>query len=476
MIKGNYKLIKYYRTFILAFLGILLCVFLLQFFAVQIAYADDTQVVYSDVLEDLRKDSTFDVADYPNKVGDYSLQVIQIAESSNKELFVYVYQPSFCEFATSINISTASNGLEFTNYKLAFLSANATLYKYRVIGLTVSEDTTRYYTITSIYRPFNEDYNDTKPSGNNTINEVSYVVGKTYTFAGDTVSCTDIEYVTITDKFVGFCRYLDGWHFFPSNYDSCDSHFVAFSTDKPIDKLMSAEVYYVSQSYNYANMTNPPLLLGPLYGAKVENVAKLTYKDRALYEGGGMFGYKYSWDKIQTVADFIATETRTTIYSCGVFGVAVQDKLTDEALKNLQSKQWVLRFAETQFSKSSTMAGYTENYTIVGEVSLLRLQYETSGRVYDLGVVDNKQTGSDKPSNEQTATITWPVWLTNFLRILLWVVVGILLLVILIPLFPYIIKFLVLIFKYLFLAIWYILKYLALAIYWIFAWPFYLKK
>lgn len=301
------------RFCLCSLLVLILCMLSLPLLSPQRAFADETKYTYTTVLEDLQKDSSFNKDDYPNKDNDYSLQVIQIAESVNKELFVYVYQPSLCEFATSINISTASDELELANYKLDFLSANATLYKYRVANFSVSSEPTRYYTISSIFRPFNEDYGDKQASGDNVINEVSYAVGKKYTFTNDSVSCIDVEYITVTDKFVGFCRYTDGWHFFPSNYDCCDSHFVAFSTDKRIDKLISAEVYYVAQSYNYANMTNPPAVLGPVYGAKIENIAKLSYTDKVTYEGEGAFGYKYSWDKIQTVSDFIATETRTKI-------------------------------------------------------------------------------------------------------------------------------------------------------------------
>ena len=49
---------------------------------------------YSDVMDDLRKDESFKAEDYPAISEDYSLKVIQIAESVNGELFIYVYQPS----------------------------------------------------------------------------------------------------------------------------------------------------------------------------------------------------------------------------------------------------------------------------------------------------------------------------------------------------------------------------------------------
>ena len=54
---------------------------------------DAATISYTDVLEDLQKDESFKVEDYPAKADDYSLQIIQIAESVNGELFIYVYQP-----------------------------------------------------------------------------------------------------------------------------------------------------------------------------------------------------------------------------------------------------------------------------------------------------------------------------------------------------------------------------------------------
>ena len=42
-------------------------------------------VQYTSVSEDLGKDSSFSKDNYPTKNGDYSIQVVQLAESVNKE-------------------------------------------------------------------------------------------------------------------------------------------------------------------------------------------------------------------------------------------------------------------------------------------------------------------------------------------------------------------------------------------------------
>lgn len=102
---------------------------------------------YSGVLQDLQKDKSFQSGNYPLNENDSSLQLIQVAESTEKELFLYVYQPSgetknFT--ASSMNLSTTINeNISFLNYKLEKLSGSGTLYKYKVLNFTVKTDPTR---------------------------------------------------------------------------------------------------------------------------------------------------------------------------------------------------------------------------------------------------------------------------------------------------------------------------------------------
>ena len=77
----------------------------LSVFAVR---ANAAVLTHSDVMDDLKADSLFDVSQYPLMTYDHFsalnndeyetndvefLSVIQIAESQEKELFVYTYQP-----------------------------------------------------------------------------------------------------------------------------------------------------------------------------------------------------------------------------------------------------------------------------------------------------------------------------------------------------------------------------------------------
>lgn len=149
------------------------------------AYAEST--LYSDVLDDLRKDENFSPSTYPTVADDYSLQVIQVAESTGKELFVYVYQPSgqakdLRASYITIALTPRENFSEPKVYSLTLLNSSGVFYKYRVDGLMVSTQTTRYYTITTILRPFDETIDDDAEHGNEVTN-VEYEVAKEYCFS-----------------------------------------------------------------------------------------------------------------------------------------------------------------------------------------------------------------------------------------------------------------------------------------------------
>ena len=428
----------------LAVLCVTLCVFFTGMQSVaNVAFAEDKTA--TEVLEDLSKDKSFNSDNYPTKADDYSLQIIQLAESADKELFVYVYQPSGDKVkASSINISTTINDeISYYNYKLELLNFDGTLFKYKVTGLEVKTDPVRYYAISSVYRPYNADIDDNK-SGNNTINEVNYAVNKQYCFGEINgkpyVNCVDIETIVVTDKFVGFVRYPDGFNIFHP-IGACDSHFVAFNTDRKMDKLFEADVYYTTQkvAMDYFKEENP--FKTDFGESKTDNYAYLKYTDKVEHTGGGLFAGTYKWDRIQTVDDFIYAEDRETIYSGAIINSNISSKLTDEALSELKGKKWVLRFTETDYTKSPKSGmGATTYYhsesTIVGDVTILRLKFETDGITYNLGVIDNKQSGSKDPSNETDIDIS----LNKRGKMILYLLMLILLIILLAPILPYVLQ------------------------------------
>ena len=87
------KINKIFLLFVLILSAVLVSIFAVPTYNSYASILIDG-IEYSTVLEDLQSDSSFNVESYPLKEKDYSLQVIQIAESENKELFIYAYQPS----------------------------------------------------------------------------------------------------------------------------------------------------------------------------------------------------------------------------------------------------------------------------------------------------------------------------------------------------------------------------------------------
>ena len=106
-----------------------------------------------------------------------------------------------------------------------------------------------------------------------------------------------------------------------------------------------------------------------------------------------------------------------------------------------------MRFAETEHTEFENASGlYSWNRYAVGNVTILRLKFVTAGVTYNLGVVDNMQTGSSIPSNITGTKIELSEGFSDFLQILL-IIVGA---VILIALLPVVLKVLSVVCKILF--------------------------
>ena len=159
----------------------------------------------------------------------------------------------------------------------------------------------------------------------------------------------------------------------------------------------------------------------------------------ASYDGGGFLSKTYLKDRIVSSKDFLAEEDRSNLFLEGTFNIRVGDVLSASSINNIKNKQWVIRFAETEFSESTaygTWAG--REGTIISDVSILRLKFETGGQIYNLGVVDNKQTGSKEAVNTEEISMGLAWWV--------WLILAIIALVLLAPL----ISFVVAIFKLIF--------------------------
>ena len=382
----------------LCLIGIILLLGSFLFTSISVVNAATNASKYSDVLVDLLTDENFDPLAYPQDTEDYTLQVIQIAESNESDLFIYTYQPSGSsqDFrASSINISTTiGNNFMPVNYRLEYLNSNGVFYKYRVVDFEILPDKLRYYSIISIYRPWIEGIDEPASEGQ-TISEVPFEVGKLYTATtvNGVVSytCQATETIEVVTKSIGFIRYENGFTLY---HQACDSHYVAFSTNKPMDKLMEATVYFWYQDVQYTiNLTGTHRHWESEPYYKTINLSDIETGSNSAH---GWFATQYEWQRIESVNEFKASLEEDEI------------ELTDEALNALNDKQWVLRFYESDYQLINSNVSW-ENVQEVNDVTILRLKFETDGITYNLGVVDNKQSGDIEPDNKQP-TLWDKVW------------------------------------------------------------------
>ncbi len=428
------------------------------------AFAD---TAYTSAIADLQKDPEFNAADYPDKANDYSIRLIQIAEGIDGELFVYTYQP--CQattylVATEINMSLSESTDGTKLYGLTLINTSGVFGKYKVTDFVVKADSVRYYNITSIYREWIKGVD--KGTGNdNTIDEVVYDVGRLYTATTDngnvTYTCVDVETVKVENKWNSAIIYPDGFALFENK--ACTSHFVAFSTDKQIDALLEADVTFVKQPYTAkANAVeysfNPdPDKLKFTYGESTTEAVTLHYDDVVQNDGSGYKGEKHIWNRIEPVETF-----------------KKNNDLNDYAIKQLENKQWVLRYYESERTAKATNGGVLILAPIVGafvselvlederttDVTILRLEFETDGKIYNLGTVDNKQTGhsgANTPIDTAFDFFEWLEWATGVPE-WGWIVIAVIVpLAILLPvltvIFPAFGKVLLMVFKGLWIVI-----------------------
>lgn len=349
------------------------------------AYAQTTE--YTDVLIDLQTDKNFNIANYPANGKDGSIQVIQVAESEDGELFIYTYQP--CQktvplTATQLNMSLSESVNNTRLYDLTLLNSSGVFCKYKVNGFEVSASKVRYYNISTIYRPYDKAVDDSFLSNNKSI---AFAVGQCWTAISmnKTViySMEMVDVITITNCFYGSIRVPEGFNMWASY--ACDMHIIAFSTDIKMDKLLEADV-----SFDYREVNDGWYDTG--YGDWKSNTVTVNYKEKGA-SGDRIFGKSTpkTWDRIQDSEEFLTY-------------LAIEGLLpSDEDMKAINKTDWVLAFWDTEFeNENGGVAGAafgwignlfgakTKHYTEVSNATVIRLEFIKDGETYNLGVVSNK--------------------------------------------------------------------------------------
>ncbi len=357
------------------------------------------------VLDELQSDPDFDITAYEDNAEDFSLQVIQIGEDKDKELYIYTYQPahnSIDLLGTKVSISYGYSmngaGLSPKLYDLELVSTSGVFDKYHVKGFTPSKDGDRYYNIVSIYREYNsvvdDEYDETFPTTGK-----AYSVGQQWYVCdlndGKYYEMNTFKTMPVDTVLGGPILFKDGltWGSLINRSEPTQCWIYCFNAEEyQIKHIYDADLTYsirkVIHNWHY--------LTGESYDYKDDQPnLKITLADTdvMLHVGSGVGAKDFEWNRILSSDEFI-----TTAEEQGV-------EFTDEQKQKIQSSQWVFTYLETDYVYSGYSSGfgnsvssYTEIYYDVYDVGLLRLHFQDfSGMYYDLGVVNDLTDPGNDP-------------------------------------------------------------------------------
>ena len=362
---------------------------------------DKNSSIYTNVIEDLSKDTNFDNSKYKEDFSNNSISVISVAESLDKELFIYTYQPNpnKKQLAVSINISLLDNGINYSNYTLEYCSSNGVFFKYKVKDLIVDfTKNLRVYNISSITRLYIK--NTDISYEENTITEIAFPVGLSYKFSDIngkySCICTTTEIINITNMFAGVVEYTTEYFI---GYPKTDRHFVAFNTDKDIDKLYKVKLYYKeNRIHEYSHTYFDDVK----YDIETTINENLYYNSDKVQVGEYWFEYKYNFKRIQSVNEFINDIEDNPIFVTNLSDLfKPRYSINEDSKKLLKNNKWVLSYLESSSYSDYRDFGYDSYYTQVTDIMILELHFETNGSYYEMGVVSHKINENNKPINSR---------------------------------------------------------------------------
>lgn len=392
------QLIKTFGKYLIVAPLVVFFIFFCLFFSGNVYAVSET----ASVLTDLQKDSNFNISDYPSDYTDYSIKLIQIAETTAKELVVYIYQPSHYKVdltATKISISYGyskdGSGLEPKIYPLKLLSTEGVFDKYLVENYTMTSDTSRYYNIVSIFRNYNSTADKEKNDGFD-FTDIACSVGQQWCayYLNDSIvyemnTFNTMQIDTIYEDNIDFNDSMS-WNNFTCNYNKGQVWFKCFNApDYVIKHIFDVDLTWKKQYMKYTSFnltTDTDEAIGD-----IEYIDNITIDDKDVieYTNSGLIKRTYSWNKILSSIDFINALNKN---KC---------ELNDEALEKIKASQWVITYDITpcniEFVGGTYVSSYKYHYNVF-DSGILRISFQDIiGKFYNLGVV-NSLTSPDSIS------------------------------------------------------------------------------
>lgn len=343
----------------------------------------------------------------------YGFKLVSIGFDDKRELYIYTCNPKADEkelTATSINIFFDTDDSEDlgenkgNNYKLELVSRSGKFDKYYVVGFNdythSNEYIDRYLSFISIFRTYDETIDNGLEIG--ITNEVAFPIGEKWSVKeiNGYISYKKafINYVEITPTISSYGTYSSGFSLntFLNRKDRCDAWFFAFNVDNyVVENILSANLKYdIDYGYEYKVIVPTDTALSKkdyIYSSLTDQKTTITNEEQGSYEPTGWFDRKaYTWDRICKPSDFIACVENYT----GSFD--------EKHLEALSKSEWVFSYLETP----NELKTYSEQVMGVGvntyqeikrayvkNVSVLSIKFiDTTGKVYNLGVVSDKFT------------------------------------------------------------------------------------
>ena len=274
-------IIKFYITFILIVLALVLC---------STTFAAEIDITTSSVRDDLESMEMDNLSYLSNDENIFITMAQYYDTKNNLRSYLYFNYVGSTDEMLLVNLSTSvmDDNYEisenFINYELKFINNDSTWVKYEILDLPNVNDTTRRYYINSISKAvstynistFSLDDNINEEDGSDigggnvdndtTLNSIILQVNQVFIYNGITnesikVFHQEVETITITDKAVACYCYGDDWDMFGIDFEGMlevgniytDAWYVFFNTDKRIDELLSVKLTYKKYEYSLIN-------------------------------------------------------------------------------------------------------------------------------------------------------------------------------------------------------------------------------
>ena len=372
-----------------------------------IVYADEIE--YTGVLEDLQKDNSFNQAEYDNTSLHSQTELIQIAESKNHELFIYLHVVGTDKGFEKISFSVATSfsELDFRSYNMDLVSSKDGFYKYIVKEFKTPTDSLYRIAISRIEFPVARAAEGTQ--------QVTYEyfpieqIWMVQKINGEiNYSFEYLQTIVVTDKYVGSHNAgVDGGFTWGYQYRSwTDTFYIAFSTDLLMENLLEAQIEY---TINYVDPLGKVVSKGD--SSKPSNVV-IKSDDVSNFENDTFsIFWGVSWNT--------GTEKRTFKSILKPADFKKNTGITIPKRADKTEFDWVVTFYNKTYTYDwpGVKIGC---WPVPVDTTILRLKFETNGVCYNLGVLDNR-TSYIPPALSFSSDSLWD-WLTKNWK---WLVIGI---------------------------------------------------